>query len=86
MRLNERVGGNDKPVGGRVVGQDAARKVHRLRAVVEQLDEIHVGRVGVGQKLVDDNGAIGTRSGRFRPAGRTAHELARRPRLRVALA
>ena len=85
LRLDDSVNGNDKPGRCRVIAQDAAGQLHWRRAVVEQLDEINVGRVCVGQKFVDDNGAIGIRPRRFGPPGRAAYDIARRPRRRDPL-
>ena len=86
LRLNDRVGWQDKPVRRRVIGEDAIGQVNRRRAVVEQLDEIDIRRIGVGEKFVDNNRAIRVQAGRVRCARRPAHDVARRPCCRIPFA
>jgi hypothetical protein len=50
---------DDELVGGRIIGQNAASQIHRRRAVVEEFDEIQIGKIGVRENLVDEHRLLG---------------------------
>ena len=85
-RRQDCAGRNHELVGGRIIREDAAGDVGRLRTVVVQLDVVVVRRIGVGEEFIDDH--VAQRVGRdwVQATGRAADGIARGPSKRVVLA
>ena len=84
-RRNARARRNDKLVRARIIRERAAGEVHRLIRVVIQLDEIHVGQLGIGEELVDHHRSLRSGGLRIKLPGRATDLVADTPRIRIAL-
>ena len=74
-----RPGGNAKSMELDVVRQDAAGQVHRHGGAVVNLDKVGLGKVRMGEDLVQDDRVQGRGFHRFWPSRRAAADAARDP-------